>query len=98
VTTPARCPTCKGNRYFNTLGNMVLDDPGGAAVHRLRTAATCWNCSGVRRHRLGQRDADGTRSWRFASAMRATLVRAALPLRWTRLSLNGDVSASYNCA
>lgn len=74
-------PDFKGNRYFNTLGNMVLDErvallfidfEQGDVLELRGRAAIDWAS-----------DADGTRSWRFACDG-GTLARAALPLRWAR--------------
>ena len=74
-------PDFKGNRYFNTLGNMLLDarvallfiDFELGDVLELRgRAAVDWAS-----------DADGGRSWRFACEG-GTLTRAALPMRWDR--------------
>lgn len=74
-------PDFKGNRYFNTLGNMVLDDrvallfidfDTGDVLELRGRAAIAWAS-----------DADGTRSWRFACDG-GTVTRAALPLRWAR--------------
>lgn len=74
-------PDFKGNRYFNTLGNMVLDErvallfidfERGDVLELRGRAAIAWAS-----------DADGSRSWRFACDG-GTLVRAALPLRWAR--------------
>jgi predicted pyridoxine 5'-phosphate oxidase superfamily flavin-nucleotide-binding protein len=73
-------PDFKGNRYFNTLGNMLLDarvallfiDFERGDVLELRgRAAIDW-----------AGDAEGGRSWRF-DCDGGTLTRAALPLRWT---------------
>lgn len=74
-------PDFKGNRYFNTLGNLLLDaraallfiDFANGDVLELRgRASVAWAS-----------DAAGGRSWRFACE-RGTLIRAALPLRWHR--------------
>lgn len=74
-------PDFKGNRYFNTLGNMVLDDRAallfidferGDVLELRGRAAISWAS-----------DAEGGRSWRFDCAG-GTLTRAALPLRWSR--------------
>ena len=74
-------PDFKGNRYFNTLGNLLLDaraallliDFANGAVLELRGRASIAWAS----------DAAGGRSWRFACE-RGTLTRSALPLRWDR--------------
>jgi uncharacterized protein len=72
-------PDFKGNRYFNTLGNMLLDarvallfiDFASGAVLELRgTSEIEW-----------KGDAEGGRSWRFRCAG-GTLRQAAIPLRW----------------
>ncbi len=70
-------PDYPGNRYFNTLGNLVLDaraallfiDFDRGDVLELRGSVQIdWN--------------GDQRSWRFACAG-GTLARAALPLRWS---------------
>ncbi len=70
-------PDYDGNRYFNTLGNLLLDpraallliDFATGDVLTLRgTVAIAWR--------------EGAREWRFSCAG-GTLARAALPLRWT---------------
>ena len=74
-------PDFKGNRYFNTLGNMVLDDrvallfidfEQGDVLELRGRAAINWAS-----------DAEGARSWRF-DCTGGTLTAAALPLRWSR--------------
>ncbi|MES2019567.1 MAG: pyridoxamine 5'-phosphate oxidase family protein [Pseudomonadota bacterium] len=74
-------PDFKGNRYFNTLGNMLLDDrvallfidfAQGDVLELRGRAAIDWAS-----------DLEGTRSWRF-TCDGGTLTRAALPLRWVR--------------
>jgi len=74
-------PDFKGNRYFNTLGNMVLDErvalllidfEQGHVLELRGRAAIAWAS-----------DAEGGRSWRFSCAG-GTLLRSALPLRWAR--------------
>lgn len=74
-----RIPDFKGNRYFNTLGNMVLDgrvallfiDFASGDVLELRgTAAIEWRA-----------DAEGGRSWRLR-CQGGSLQRAAIALRW----------------
>jgi predicted pyridoxine 5'-phosphate oxidase superfamily flavin-nucleotide-binding protein len=72
-------PDFKGNRYFNTLGNMLIDnrvallfiDFASGDVLELRgTSAIEW-----------KGDAEGGRHWRF-SCEGGTIQRAALALRW----------------
>jgi hypothetical protein len=74
-------PDYAGNRYFNTLGNLVLDaraallfiDFASGDVLELQGSVTIdW-------HRDGDTE---ERRWRFQCA-RGTLAQAALPLRWT---------------
>ena len=72
-------PDFKGNRYFNTMGNMLLDgrvallfiDFEQGDVLELRGRASIAWAS----------DAEGARNWRF-DCEGGTLTRAALPLRW----------------
>lgn len=72
-------PDFKGNRYFNTLGNMLIDpraallfiDFASGDVLELRgSCAIDW-----------AGDAEGGRSWRFTCAG-GSLQRSALALRW----------------
>jgi predicted pyridoxine 5'-phosphate oxidase superfamily flavin-nucleotide-binding protein len=72
-------PDFRGNRYFNTLGNMMLDEraallfidfASGDVLELRGRAAIDWAS-----------DAAGTRSWRFACAG-GILTQGALPLRW----------------
>ena len=72
-------PDFKGNRYFNTLGNMVLDGrvallfidfEQGDVLELCGRAAIDWAS-----------DAEGGRSWRF-DCDGGAFTRAALPLRW----------------
>jgi predicted pyridoxine 5'-phosphate oxidase superfamily flavin-nucleotide-binding protein len=74
-------PDFKGNRYFNTLGNMLLDArvallfidfERGDVIELLGRAEIAWAS-----------DAEGGRSWRFACAG-GTWLQGALPLRWTK--------------
>lgn len=74
-------PDFKGNRYFNTLGNMLLDErvallfidfEQGHVLELRGRAAIAWAS-----------DAEGGRSWRFACDG-GTLLRSVLPLRWAR--------------
>ncbi len=74
-------PDFKGNRYFNTLGNLLLDarvallfiDFEQGDVLELRgRAIVAWAT-----------DAEGGRGWRF-TCEGGTLTSAALPLRWSR--------------
>ncbi|HEY0062250.1 MAG TPA: pyridoxamine 5'-phosphate oxidase family protein [Telluria sp.] len=74
-------PDYAGNRFFNTLGNLVLDAraallfidfASGDVLELEGSVAIDWQPDG----------APQARSWRFACA-RGTLSRAALPLRWT---------------
>jgi predicted pyridoxine 5'-phosphate oxidase superfamily flavin-nucleotide-binding protein len=73
-------PDYRGNRYFNTLGNMLIDarvallfiDFASGDVLELEGRATiAW-----------AEDSEGGRSWRF-DCKRGSLTRGALPLRWT---------------
>lgn len=74
-------PDYPGNRYFNTLGNLVLDPraallfidfASGDVLELQGRVAIDW-----------QRDGEAAeRRWRF-QCERGSLARAALPLRWT---------------
>ena len=72
-------PDFKGNRYLNTLGNMLLDErvallfidfEQGDVLELRGRASIVWAS-----------DAEGGRRWRFRCEG-GTLTRAALPLRW----------------
>ena len=69
-------PDFSGNRYFNTLGNLLLDAraallfidfAAGDVLTLAGTVAISWQ--------------DGMRAWRFDCAV-GVLARGALPLRW----------------
>ncbi|MFL6658252.1 MAG: pyridoxamine 5'-phosphate oxidase family protein [Massilia sp.] len=72
-------PDFKGNRYFNTLGNMLLDDRA-ALLFIDFTSGDVLELRG-RVQIAWASDADGGRSWRFACEA-GTLTTGALPLRW----------------
>jgi predicted pyridoxine 5'-phosphate oxidase superfamily flavin-nucleotide-binding protein len=73
-------PDFKGNRYFNTFGNLLIDDraallfidfASGDIVELLGTCIVKWAS-----------DADGGRRWHF-SCREGNLKRASTALRWT---------------
>jgi predicted pyridoxine 5'-phosphate oxidase superfamily flavin-nucleotide-binding protein len=78
-------PDYRGNRYFNTLGNILLDPrvallfldfDTGDLLHVQGKAEVLWDCAGA----LGYESAE--RLWKVHVA-RAWRRRGALPLRWT---------------
>jgi predicted pyridoxine 5'-phosphate oxidase superfamily flavin-nucleotide-binding protein len=78
-------PDFVGNRYFNTLGNLQLDQraallfvdfTNGNLLHLQGTAEVIWNSDEV------QRIAGAERLWRF-QVKRGQLVQKAVALRWT---------------
>jgi predicted pyridoxine 5'-phosphate oxidase superfamily flavin-nucleotide-binding protein len=74
-------PDYAGNRYFNTLGNLVLD-PRAALLFIDFASGDVLELQGSVRIDW-QRDGEAQeRCWHF-QCERATLARAALPLRWT---------------
>ncbi len=77
-------PDFRGNRFFNTLGNLVLDAARGPAVRRFRDRRPAapagrveidWEPPG------GEWPEGVQRQWRF-TVERAWRRPAALPLRW----------------
>lgn len=72
-------PDFKGNRYFNTLGNMLLD-PRAALLFIDFETGSVLELEGSTE--IVWEDEHGARRWRFTSA-RGAMHPAALPLRWS---------------
>ncbi|SHH71240.1 pyridoxamine 5'-phosphate oxidase family protein [Massilia sp. CF038] len=79
--TSLQVPDYAGNRFFNTLGNLVLDARAallfldfarGDVLELQGSVSISWQQDGAAQ----------VRSWRF-DCRAGTLARAALPLRWT---------------
>ena len=87
-------PDFAGNRYFNTLGNLLLDSraallvpdfASGDVLHIQGRAEIIWDVP------VDERLAGAERLWRFR-VVRAWRRRAALPLRWSLRMLSPGVA------